>query len=195
MTELPSCGTASRWPLGFALHPGGAARISLECGDDPAHARRRDHRWWSVRRDERHRREEHRAVGRRTVDRARRRFARSRELGGRRRSRRAVGRGRCSGLGKPIDGPGGKGSGSYLARWTGTQWTYVVQNAFNIYGVTAVDGGIAIFGSFFQQSNLPEAASALRRAASRFGAMASGPRPGSRAVTSARRSAVTAAFA
>ena len=63
--------------------------------------------------------------------------------------------GEVFGIGKPIDGPGGKGAGSYLARWTGTQWTFVVQNAFNIYGVTAVDGGIAIFGSFFQQSNLP----------------------------------------
>jgi hypothetical protein len=53
-------------------------------------------------------------------------------------------------IGEPESSPG-----SYLARWSGAEWTYVVQSAFTIYGVTAVDGGVAVFGNFFAQPDLP----------------------------------------
>lgn len=43
-------------------------------------------------------------------------------------------------------------SSSYLARWTGTQWMFVVPDAFTIDGVTPFDGGIAVYGSFFSLS-------------------------------------------
>ncbi len=61
--------------------------------------------------------------------------------------------GEVSDFGGPIDLPGGEdgGGGSYVARWTGTEWMYVMQNVFSIAGITPVDGGIAIYGSFFQQ--------------------------------------------
>jgi hypothetical protein len=63
----------------------------------------------------------------------------------------AVGRREATG-GREIPFPT---ASSYLARWTGTQWTYVVQAATNIEGVIAIDDGIAVFGSYFPMADLP----------------------------------------
>lgn len=68
-------------------------------------------------------------------------------------------------FGGPIDVESDEpfGTGSSLARWDGTQWTTVVQSAFTIAGVTAVDGGVAVYGSFFSQPDLPATAIAIWR--------------------------------
>ncbi len=66
-------------------------------------------------------------------------------------------------LGKPDDKLGGGLSGAYLALWTGAEWTMVVQQAYDIYGVTTVDGGIAVYGSFFQVAALPASGVAIWR--------------------------------
>ena len=55
------------------------------------------------------------------------------------------------------------GAGTYLARWSGAQWTYVVHHAFTIRGVTAVDGGVAVYGSFFGTLELPGSTVAIWR--------------------------------
>jgi hypothetical protein len=61
---------------------------------------------------------------------------------------------------KPIDlapdqigGP--VGSGSYLVRWDDTEWTTLAEDVFSIESVTAIDGGVAVFGSFFSPPGLP----------------------------------------
>ena len=66
-------------------------------------------------------------------------------------------------VGPLIDGPGGRGGGSFLARWNGAQWTFVVQNVFEILGVTPVDGGVAVYGTFFSQPDLPASGLAIWR--------------------------------
>lgn len=55
-------------------------------------------------------------------------------------------------------------SGSYVARWSGTQWTYELENVFSIGRITAIDGGVAIAGSFFEElPRLPASGVALWR--------------------------------
>ncbi len=61
----------------------------------------------------------------------------------------------------PFEGPGN--TASYLARWSGEQWSYVVREVYTINGVTPVDGGIAVYGNFFGSLELPAATVAILR--------------------------------
>jgi hypothetical protein len=54
-------------------------------------------------------------------------------------------------------------AGSYVARFTGAEWTYVAEHAFSIRGITPVDGGVAVFGSFFADNAIPTAALGIWR--------------------------------
>ncbi|MFN0249936.1 MAG: hypothetical protein ACKV2T_23840 [Kofleriaceae bacterium] len=58
---------------------------------------------------------------------------------------------------------GGGFGGSYVVRWTGAEWISVVEYAYTIRGITPVDGGVAVFGSFFADNMIPTAALGIWR--------------------------------